>query len=64
MFNAIRRLTRLPPTAQRKIVIGQLLPTLMHAPELHTKPSDEGVRLAAQMARSVAMEYHGSSRGK
>jgi len=63
-FNAIRRLTRLPPGEKRKVVIGQLLPILTYGSELHHKPTEEGSGLAARFARWIAMGYQGSSRSK
>jgi len=64
VFNIVRRLTRLPPQAKRKVVIGQLLPTLTYGSELHHEPTEETSRLAAKFARWVAMGYQGSSRQK
>jgi len=54
-FNGIRRLTRLNPEGKRKIVIGQLLPTLTYGSELHTQPSEEAARLAGRMSRWICM---------
>jgi len=61
-FNLIRKLSRLPPEAKRKIVIRQLLPILTYGSELHNTPPEESSRLAAKWARWVAMGYQGSSR--
>jgi len=63
-FNAIKGLTKLPPEAKRKVVIGQLLPTFMYGSELHSELTEQGTRLAATMARWLAMGYKGSSRRK
>jgi len=63
-FDAIRRLTRLPPQAKRKVAIGQILPMLTYGSELHCQPSEEGSRFAARVGRWVVMGYGGSSRGK
>jgi len=63
-FNGVRRLSRLNPEGKRKIVIGQLLPTLTYGSELHTEPSEEASRLAGRMARWVCMGYQGSNRQK
>jgi len=63
-FNEVRRLSRLNPEGKRKIVIGQLLPTLTYGSELHTEPSEEASRLAGRMARWVCMGYKGSNRQK
>ena len=63
-FNGIRRLTRLNPQGKRKIVVGQLLPTLTYGSELHTQPPEEAERLAGKMLRWICMGFKGSSRQK
>lgn len=61
VFDAIRRLTRLPPAAKRIVAINQLLPTLKYGCELHTEWSEEGKRLAVMIPQWVGMGYKGSS---
>jgi len=56
MFNVLKRLTRLPPAAKRKVAIG---PTLTYGCELHTTP-EEGKWLADEILRWVGMGYRGS----
>jgi len=63
-FEQVKRLTRLPPEAKRKVAIGQLIPILTYGSELHQQAPEEGSRLLAEIARWVAMVYRGSSREK
>ena len=63
-FNAIRRLSRLPPEEKRMVVVGQLIPILTYGSELHQEPPEEAKRLVRRFARWVAMGYKGSSENK
>ena len=42
MWTMVKRLTRLPPREKAKIVVAQILPTLLNGAELHGTPWEGG----------------------
>jgi len=63
-WEVIRRLSRLPPRGNRKIVANQLLPILTYGCELYPEPSEQQKRLANEIYRWTVGAYQGSRADK
>ena len=61
MWNVVKRLTRLPLREKAKVVVAQILPTLVDRAELNDTPWGQGERLLREMTRWITRAYKRSS---
>jgi len=50
VWEAVERLSRLPPKAKKQVAYGQIPPILTYGSELYTEPSQEQTQLAREYA--------------